>query len=79
MHHKQVVMRVWASDQHSKKNLDSAFSLHHTWSVEIKMEKGASARKNFVSGLRDFTACPARKKSVRKATKRVSKPKTINL
>ena len=37
------------------------------------------ASENFVSGLRDFTACPERKNSVRKATKRVSKPKTKNL
>jgi len=43
-------------------------------SVEIKMERGALASRNFVSGLPEFTACPARKKSVRKATMRVNQP-----
>ena len=33
--------------------------------VEGKIEKSASARENFVSGLRDFTACPARKKKMK--------------
>jgi hypothetical protein len=47
--------------------------------VEGKIEKSASARENFVSGLRDFTACPARKKTIRKATKSVNQPQTINL
>ena len=48
-------------------------------SVEIKIETGALASQNFVSGLRDFTACPERKKSVGKSTKRVNQPQTTNL
>ena len=42
--------------------------------VNRKIENGAMASENFVSGLRDFTACPERKNSVRKATLRVSQP-----
>ena len=30
-------------------------------SVEIKIETGALASQNFVSGLQNFTACPERK------------------
>jgi hypothetical protein len=46
--------------------------------VERKIETGASASQNFVSGLRDFTACPERKKSIRKSTESVSQQQTIN-
>jgi len=46
--------------------------------VERKIETGAEASQNFVSGLRDFTACPERKKSIRKSTDSVSQQQTIN-
>ena len=47
-------------------------------SVEIKIETGALVSQNFISGLRNFTACPERKKSVGKSTKRVNQPQTTN-
>jgi hypothetical protein len=46
--------------------------------VGRKIETGAPASQNFVSGLRDFTACPERKKSIRKSTESVSQQQTIN-
>ena len=48
-------------------------------SVEIKIGKGASASQKYFSGAPKFTACPARKNSIRKATQRVNQPQITNL
>ena len=40
--------------------------------VEKKDEEGAVASEKFVSGLQNFTACPARKNGVRKSAGRAS-------
>ncbi len=47
-------------------------------SVDDKDGNGAQGNENFVSGLTEFTACPGRKKFLRKSAKRVNQPQTIN-
>ena len=45
-------------------------------SVDDKDGNGAQGSENFVSGLTEFTACPERKKFLRKSAKRVHQPQT---